>query len=99
MGRRFCSGFFWSSLTFVPPETRAVSELKPAKMDMGAAVRVSPLIKTARWSLLLLGIYWGNKRFQQLKVKEDELRAYEAKMNPFGTQKRRPLRPRQTENN
>jgi len=51
-------------------------------MDMGAAVRVSPLIKTARWSLLLLGIYWGNKRWHINKAKEDEVRAYEAKMKP-----------------
>jgi len=50
---------------------------------MGPATRVSPLIKTARWSLLLLGIYWGNKRWNQLKAVEDERRAYEAKMKPI----------------
>lgn len=51
--------------------------------DMGPATRVSPLIKTARWSLLFLGIYYGRKRFYQLKAIEDERRAYEAKMQPI----------------
>jgi len=50
---------------------------------MGAAVRVSPLIKLSRWSLLLAGIYYGNKRYHALKVQEDEIRAYEAKMKPI----------------
>ena len=30
--------------------------------DMGPAGRVSPLIKTARWGLLVAGIFWGMKR-------------------------------------
>jgi len=41
------------------------------------------LIKTARWSLLLLGVYYGRKRWYQLKEVEDERRAYEAKMKPI----------------
>merc|ERR1712002_279243 len=60
-----------------------INSLKMSAFDMGPATRVSPLIKTARWSLLLLGIYWGNKRWNQLKAVEDERRAYEAKMQPI----------------
>ena len=35
---------------------------------------ISPLIKTARWSALIAGIWWGNKRFAENKVIEDEVR-------------------------
>jgi hypothetical protein len=44
---------------------------------------ISPLIKTARWSALIVGIWWGNKRFAENKVVEDEHRAYLAKMTPI----------------
>ena len=30
--------------------------------DLGPAGKVSPLIKTARWGLLLAGIWWGHRR-------------------------------------
>jgi len=50
--------------------------------DMGPALRPSALIRTARWSLLLVGIWYGNKRYNQLKIQEDEIRAYNAKMKP-----------------
>ena len=30
--------------------------------------------KTARWSALIAGIWWGNKRFAENKVIEDEVR-------------------------
>ncbi|KAF1377445.1 hypothetical protein PFLUV_G00200890 [Perca fluviatilis] len=30
-------------------------------------VAVSPLIKTARWSALLLGVFYGKQRFDYLK--------------------------------
>jgi len=51
--------------------------------DMGEAVRPSALIKTARWSLLLVGIWYGHKRYNQLKIQEDEIRAYNARMKPI----------------
>ena len=31
--------------------------------DMGPAVRPSGLIKTTRWSLLLVGIWYGHRRY------------------------------------
>ena len=34
-----------------------------AAFDMGPAGRVSPLVKTARWTLLIAGIWWGSKRY------------------------------------
>merc|ERR1711982_90346 len=59
----------------------------PARMsgafDMGPAVKVSPLIKTARWSLLIAGVVYGYKRYNVLKAREDEIAAYEAKMKPI----------------
>ena len=30
--------------------------------------------QTARWSALIAGIWWGNKRFKENKVVEDEVR-------------------------
>ncbi len=46
-------------------------------------LRVSPLIKTCRWTALIVGIYWGTKRYQANKATEDEIRAYNAKMQPI----------------
>merc|ERR1712018_89167 len=54
-----------------------------AAFDMGPAGRVSPLVKTARWTLLIAGIWWGAKRYNALKIVEDERRAYEAEMAPI----------------
>ena len=54
-----------------------------AAFHLGPAGRVSPLVKTARWTLLIDGIWWGSKRYTQLKKFEDERRAYEAKMKPI----------------
>ena len=51
--------------------------------DMGPAMKPSALIRTARWSLLLVGIWWGHKRFTHHKAIADERRAYEAKMKPI----------------
>jgi len=51
--------------------------------DMGAAVRPSGLIKTARWTLLITGIVYGYKRYNTLLKQEDEIRAYNAKMKPI----------------
>jgi hypothetical protein len=31
--------------------------------DLGPAGKVSPLIKTARWGLLIAGIVWGARRY------------------------------------
>ena len=53
------------------------------EMVLAEPLRVSPLIKTCRWTALLVGIWWGNKRWQENKVTEDEHRAYVAKMQPI----------------
>ena len=39
--------------------------------------------QTCRWTALLVGIWWGGKRWQANKVAEDEHRAYLAKMQPI----------------
>ncbi|KAM8873150.1 ATP synthase subunit e, mitochondrial-like [Synchiropus splendidus] len=42
-------------------------------------VAVSPLIKTARWSALLLGFLYGKQRFEYLKpIAEEERKIEEA---------------------
>ncbi|KAM6901255.1 ATP synthase membrane subunit ea [Anarrhichthys ocellatus] len=42
-------------------------------------VAVSPLIKTARWSALLIGVFYGKQRFDYLKpIAEEEKRVEEA---------------------
>jgi F-type H+-transporting ATPase subunit e len=51
-------------------------------VELGAPVRVSPLIKAGRWTALIAGIYWGTKRYNANKATEDEIRAYNAKMQP-----------------
>merc|ERR1712212_59959 len=58
-------------------------KMSAAPFDMGPAGKVSPLIKTARWGLLIAGIVYGYKRFNVLKAQEDEIAAYEAKMKPI----------------
>merc|ERR1712241_444162 len=57
--------------------------MSSAPFDMGPAVKVSPLIKTARWGLLLAGVVYGWKRYNVLKAREDEIAAYEARMKPI----------------
>jgi len=52
-------------------------------MVLAEPLRVSPLIKTARWGALIAGIWWGGKRFAANKAAEDEHRAYLAKMQPI----------------
>jgi len=52
-------------------------------MALPEPVRVSPLIKTCRWGALIAGIWWGGKRFAANKATEDEVRAYNAKMQPI----------------
>ena len=42
-------------------------------MVLAEPLRVSPLIKTGRWAALLVGIWWGNKRWQANKATEDEV--------------------------
>ncbi|KAJ8287080.1 hypothetical protein GJAV_G00046790 [Gymnothorax javanicus] len=41
-------------------------------------VQVSPLIKTARWSALLVGLIYGKKRYDHLKPIAEEERRVEA---------------------
>jgi len=60
-----------------------IKSLKMSAFDMGAAKAPSALIKTTRWSLLLVGIWYGHKRYNELKIQEDEIRAYNAKMKPI----------------
>lgn len=45
-------------------------------------IRVSPLIKVARWSLLLLGIWYGSTRWNYLHRKEEKYRDYLKEMKP-----------------
>merc|ERR1711963_323922 len=51
--------------------------------DMGPAGRVSPFIKASRWTLLIVGIWWGNKRWNQHRAVAVERQAYEARMKPI----------------
>merc|ERR1712126_358632 len=60
-----------------------VIRMSSAPFEMGPAVKVSPLIKTARWGLLIAGIAYGWRRFNVLKGQEDEIAAYEARMKPI----------------
>ncbi|KAG7476663.1 hypothetical protein MATL_G00085320 [Megalops atlanticus] len=41
-------------------------------------VQVSPLIKTARWSALVIGVIYGKNRYDQLKPIAEEERRIEA---------------------
>ena len=34
------------------------------------------VVQTARWSALIAGVWWGNKRFAENKVVEDEVRSF-----------------------
>merc|ERR1712141_430171 len=52
-----------------------IKSLKMSAFDMGAAKAPSALIKTTRWSLLLVGIWYGHKRYNELKIQEDEIKA------------------------
>lgn len=45
-------------------------------------IKVSPFIKLARWSLLLLGVWYGSTRWNYLHRKEEKYRAYLAEMKP-----------------
>uniref|UniRef100_A0A671XXD6 ATP synthase F(0) complex subunit e, mitochondrial n=1 Tax=Sparus aurata TaxID=8175 RepID=A0A671XXD6_SPAAU len=52
-------------------------------------VAVSPLIKTARWSALLLGVFYGKQRFDYLKpIAEEERRVEEAEKKAREEQER-----------
>jgi len=51
-------------------------------IDLGPIGKVHPFLKASRWSLLLLGIWWGNKRWYINKEKADEEKAYIKKMQP-----------------
>ena len=48
-----------------------------------APIRVSPFIKLARWSLLLLGIWYGSTRWNYLHRKEEKYRDYLNEMKPI----------------
>ncbi|XP_038589555.1 ATP synthase subunit e, mitochondrial-like [Micropterus salmoides] len=49
------------------------------RIAMVPPVAVSPLIKTARWSALLLGVFYGKQRFEYLKpIAEQERMVEEA---------------------
>merc|ERR1711894_611303 len=76
---------FWRSGTYFLNNFDSIKlkDLKMSAFDMGPAVRPSALIKTTRWSLLLVGIWYGHKRYNQLLAQEDEIRAYNARMKPI----------------
>ena len=66
-----------------PPGRHKHNPSKMSAMDLGPAnPRISPLIKLSRWTLLGAGILWGAHRYRVNKNKEDELRAYNARMKP-----------------
>lgn len=55
-------------------------------MSEGSAltpIRVSPFIKLARWSLLLVGIWYGSTRWNYLHRKEEKYRDYLKEMKPI----------------
>lgn len=45
-------------------------------------IRVSPFIKLARWSLLVVGIWYGSTRWNYLHRKEEKYRAYLRETKP-----------------
>lgn len=49
---------------------------------MSEAVRISPLIKLGRWSLLLAGIWYGSTRWNYLHRKEEKYRDYLRETKP-----------------
>uniref|UniRef100_A0A3P9IRN1 ATP synthase F(0) complex subunit e, mitochondrial n=1 Tax=Oryzias latipes TaxID=8090 RepID=A0A3P9IRN1_ORYLA len=52
-------------------------------------VAVSPLIKTARWSALLIGVIYGKQRFDYLKpIAEEERKVEEAEKKAREEQER-----------
>uniref|UniRef100_A0A3P9KWL0 ATP synthase F(0) complex subunit e, mitochondrial n=2 Tax=Oryzias latipes TaxID=8090 RepID=A0A3P9KWL0_ORYLA len=52
-------------------------------------VAVSPLIKTARWSALLIGVIYGKQRFNYLKpIAEEERKVEEAEKKAREEQER-----------
>uniref|UniRef100_A0A3Q1EFL0 ATP synthase F(0) complex subunit e, mitochondrial n=2 Tax=Pomacentridae TaxID=30863 RepID=A0A3Q1EFL0_9TELE len=58
-------------------------------VNMVPPVAVSPLIKTARWSALLLGVFYGKQRFEYLKpIAEEERRVEEAEKKAREEQER-----------
>lgn len=46
-------------------------------------VKVSPLIRTARWTLLLLGIAYGTTRWNYLHRREEKYRAHLRETKPI----------------
>ena len=50
---------------------------------MAEPIRVSPLIKTARWTLLFAGIWYGTTRWNYLHRKEEKYRAHLREMKPI----------------
>ncbi|KAM9794678.1 ATP synthase membrane subunit ea [Syngnathus acus] len=56
---------------------------------MAPPVAVSPLIKTARWSALLLGVFYGKQRFEYLKpIAAEERKVEEAEKKAREEQER-----------
>jgi len=52
-------------------------------LPLKAAVRPSALIKTGRWTMLLLGVAWGSHRWQANHEVEEAFRAKEAIEKPI----------------
>lgn len=51
--------------------------------DTIAPIRVSPFIKLARWSLLVLGVWYGTKRWNALHRREEKYRDHLREMKPI----------------
>lgn len=71
------------------PQSVVISQIKASKYNTMssnvpsmAPLRVSPLIKFSRWSLLLLGIWYGSTRWNYLHRKEEKYRDYLKEMKP-----------------
>lgn len=56
--------------------------MSSAPANTMAPLRVSPLIRFTRWTLLLVGIWYGSTRWNYLHRKEEKYRDYLREMKP-----------------
>ncbi|KAI0982265.1 hypothetical protein GJ496_004848 [Pomphorhynchus laevis] len=54
-----------------------------ATANLIAPKNVSPLIRTARWSLLIAGILYGKMKYDRLQVIEAPIRKKEIELNTY----------------
>uniref|UniRef100_A0A182K2A3 ATP synthase F(0) complex subunit e, mitochondrial n=1 Tax=Anopheles christyi TaxID=43041 RepID=A0A182K2A3_9DIPT len=60
-------------------DMKLISNVKSEMADLGAPVRVSPLIRFGRWSFLVVGVAYGAYHQQRLASREVGIREIEAK--------------------